>query len=221
MFNLLNVIDLGPDAAPDAADRMVHLLNGEAAALPGVVSALAGRTLPRALNGGHLMWRVAFGSEEDYWACRASSRWRSQIAPALSPATGVTLDSIAYHVDVSDVSAGRSGEGIWRCLVLSVTPNAPVEHVRQFEKDLLLMPSQVSAIRNWAFGHVASSEGHRRWSCVWEQEFDDIAGLEGEYMMHPIHWGLVDSWCDLECPQHIMDAYLIHAAFPIREAVIT
>ena len=139
----------------------------------------------------------------------------------VAPANGVTLDSIAYRVALADASAGRKSEGLWRCLVLSAEADASAEHMRLFEKDLLLMPSVIPAIRNWAYGRVVSSEGRRRWSCVWEQEFDDIAGLEGDYMMHPIHWGIVDSWCDLECPQRIMDPFLIHAAFTIREAVIS
>ena len=86
MFNLLHVIDLGKTASADSADRMVHLLTDESVSLPGVVSAKAGKTLPRALNGGHVMWRLGFPSEQDYWNCQASSPWRSKIIPALAPA---------------------------------------------------------------------------------------------------------------------------------------
>jgi hypothetical protein len=39
-------------------------------------------------------------------------------------------------------------------------------------------------------------------------------------MMHPVHWGLVDGWFDPECPQRIVDPFLIHAAFDIRQGVI-
>src|SRR3984957_1192153 len=108
MFNLLHVIDLGKTASPDATDRMVHLLTDEGVSLPGVVSAKAGKTLPRALNGGHVMWRLGFPSEQDYWNCQASSQWRSKILPALAPAEGVFVDSVAYRADQFDVSAGRS-----------------------------------------------------------------------------------------------------------------
>jgi hypothetical protein len=82
------------------------------------------------------------------------------------------------------------------------------------------MPSHVSVIKNWAMGHVIASEGRRRWTHVWEQEFDSVQGLEGEYMIHPIHWGLVDGWFDPECPQRVVDPFLIHAAMPIDTAVI-
>jgi hypothetical protein len=220
MFNLLHVIDLGKAASADAADQMVHLLTDECASLPGVVSAKAGKTLPRALNGGHVMWRLGFLSEQDYWNCQASSPWRSKIIPALAPFEGVFIDSVAYRADQSDVSAGRSREGIWRCLVLAVDTKAPYEHVRQFEQDMLLMPKYVPSIRNWALGHVVSSQGRRRWTHVWEQEFDDITGLERDYMAHPIHWGLVDGWYDPECPQRIVDTLCIQGAFAIDEALI-
>ena len=39
-------------------------------------------------------------------------------------------------------------------------------------------------------------------------------------MLDPIHWGLVDGWFDPECPQRIVDPFLIHAAFAIKSAVI-
>jgi hypothetical protein len=67
---------------------------------------------------------------------------------------------------------------------------------------------------------VVASSGRRSWTHVWEQEFDDVAGLEGPYMLDPIHWGLVDGWFDPECPQRIVDPFLIHAAFAIKQAVI-
>jgi len=78
----------------------------------------------------------------------------------------------------------------------------------------------VQSIRNWTLGAVVASGGRRRWTHVWEQEFVDVSGLEGEYMVHPVHWGLVDGWFDPECPQRIVDPMLIHAAMDISGAVI-
>lgn len=221
MFNLLKVIDLGPKGSADAADQMVKFLAEESSSLPGVLSFNAGKTLPHALYGGHLIWRMVFASEQNYWHCQASPTWQSKIIPALAPAAGVFVDSAAYYSHWSDTSAGRNSEGIWRCLVLAVDPNASQAQVREFERDMLLMPSHVSAIRNWSLGHVVSSEGRRTWTHVWEQEFDDLAGLHGEYMAHPIHWGLIDGWYDPESPKRIVDIVcIIHAAFATGEPVI-
>lgn len=219
MFNLLKVIDLDPGLPATEEEHLLKVLAESGESLPGVKAARASKTLPRALNGGRLMWRLVFNSEHDYKACLLSKQWRTKIAPVLAPARGVSVDSVAYQPAFWRTSLRRRG-GIWRCLVLSVEANARAEDVRQLEKDLLLMPEHVSTIRNWALGHVVSALGRRRWTHVWEQEFDDVQGLEGEYMMHPIHWGLVDGWFDPECPQRIVDPFLIHAAFAIEETVI-
>ncbi|MDG2004044.1 MAG: Dabb family protein, partial [Novosphingobium sp.] len=180
----------------------------------------AGPTLPRALNGGHLMWRVTFASEDHHWAALVSEAWRSSVLPLLAPEDGISADRISYRPGLKDVSDGRGQPGIWRCLVLSVDAGTSADTIRQFERDTASMPQHVSTIRNWSMGHVVAHEGRRNWTHVWEQEFDDLGGLEGEYMTHPIHWGLVDGWFDPECPQRIVDPLLIHAAMDVTEAVI-
>jgi hypothetical protein len=211
------VIDLGPQASEDAAQTLRDRLASAAGALSGVRSYVVGKTLPRALNGGHLMWRATFATEADYWTCAASKEWRTTIEPLLAP---FLIDNTLYRTGFSDSSAGRRRPGIWRCLVVSVDAGTASDTIRQFEKDLLLMPTFVKAIRNWALSPVILASGRRRWTHVWEQEFDDVAGLEGEYMLHPIHWGLVDGWFDPECPQRIVDPLLIHASIDITAAVI-
>jgi hypothetical protein len=220
MFNLLQIIHLDGSDSTTSAHSLVAHLTGAGESLPGVLAAHAGPTLPRALNGGQLMWRLRFNSEQDYRACVSSALWRSQVLTALNSERGVCVDSIAYRIDFSHSTGARSREGIWRCLVMSVDANARVEDVRQLQRDLLLMPQLIPSIRDWALGHAVSTRGRRRWTHVWEQEFDNLRGLEGDYMMHPVHWGLVDGWFDPECPQRIVDPFLIHAAFDIRQGVI-
>jgi hypothetical protein len=219
-FNLLSVIDFAPDAAKGAADRLVALLAERGPALPGVRSSAAGRTLPRALNGGEVLWRVAFASERHCWHAYASKAFQEAIMPALSPAQGAIVDWMAYDADHFDVGRSQGKTGLWRCLCIAVDDGTPAPQIRQFERDLLEMPGPVQSIRNWTLGAVVASGGRRRWTHVWEQEFVDVAGLEGEYMVHPVHWGLVDGWFDPECPQRIVDPMLIHAAMDISGAVI-
>jgi hypothetical protein len=217
MFNMLKVVDLGPAASADAAQALCGRLASAGAALPGVRSQAVGKTLPRAINGGHLMWRATLATESAYWACVASPEWRTTIEPLLAP---FSINSVSYGTGTSDCSAGRQRKGIWRCLVVSVDAGTAAGTIRQFERDLLLMPTFVKAIRNWALSPVILAGGQRRWTHIWEQEFDDVAGLEGEYMLHPVHWGLVDGWFDPECPQRIADPWLIHASIDISSAVI-
>jgi hypothetical protein len=215
MFSLLHVIDAARD---ETVEALLHLIEDTAPVLPGVQASIAGRTLPRALNGGKLLWRMAFASEADCKGCFASPAFQSEIIPALATAHGVTVDWAAYRAHFHDVSKPKGG--IWRCLVFAVDAGTPSATVRAFERNLLLMPAHVSAIRNWALGEVVIGGGQRRWTHVWEQEFDDVGGLEGEYMTSPIHWGLVDGWFDPECPQRIVDPHLIHAALDIDRPVI-
>lgn len=220
MFNLLHVVTLPAGGSAGAPDHAAAALAHAGRSLPGAINSVAGKTLPRDLNGGSLMWRVSFATEADHWAALASQQWRRVVEPLLYAGNGVYFDRISYRQSLSDTSAGRSQPGIWRCLVLSVDAGTSGAVIRQFEKDTARMPEHVPAIRNWSLGHVVARQGRRHWSHVWEQEFDDVAGLEGEYMMHPIHWGLVDGWFDPECPQRIVDSLLIHAAFAIEDAVI-
>jgi hypothetical protein len=219
VFNLLQVINLG-HRAPTAPAGLLGMLNDIGPRLPLVRAARAGLTLPRALNGGQLMWRLSFASEQDCWSCLESQTWCTSIAPVLSTESGANVDRVQYSMDFCDVSRGRNRNGIWRCLVLAVDPCADIRDVRQLERDLMLMPAHVASIRNWALGRARCSQGRRRWSHVWEQEFDSVEDLEGEYMANPIHWGLVDRWFDPECPERIVDPHLIHAAFAIDTAVI-
>jgi hypothetical protein len=219
-FNLLSVIDFASDAGDGATDRLVALLAEHGPALPGVQTSAAGRTLPRALNGGQVLWRIAFGSEQQCRHAHASSGWQEAIMPALSPAQGAIVDWMAYDADHVDAGRSQGKAGLWRCLCVAVDDGTPAREIRQFERDLLEMPGRVSAIRNWTLGAVVAGGPPRRWTHVWEQEFVDVSGLEGEYMVDPVHWGLVDGWFDPECPQRIVDPMLIHAAMDIRGPVI-
>jgi hypothetical protein len=220
MFNLLHVVTLPPQASREEIGDLAARLAQAGAGFDGVLNSVANPTLPRDLNGGSLMWRMTFATEDEHWAALGSRQWQADVAPLLSPTNGVSFDRVSYRPGLKNTSPGRTKPGIWRCLVLAVDAGTPADTIRQFERDTASMPEHVSAIRNWQLGAVMASAGRRRWSHVWEQEFDDIAGLEGEYMTHPIHWGLVDGWFDPECPQRIVDTLLIHAAMDIDEAVI-
>jgi len=218
MFNLLHVINLG--AAADDAPAIAAQLGEAGKALLGVVTCVAGATLPHAFNGAHILWRIGFATEHDHWAALSSARWRETIEPHFDRARGVTFDRIAYRSHCSDTTKRQQTNAVWRCLVLSVDAGTAAGDIAQFEKDLMVMPDHVPAIRSWALARVSASTGRRNWTHVWEQEFDDIAGLEVDYMLAPVHWGLVDGWFDPECPQRIVDPFLIHAAIPIDGAAI-
>jgi len=41
--------------------------------------------------------------------------------------------------------------------------------------------------------------------------FSDADGIMGAYLMHPIHWAVVDQWFDPECPQFIVRDRVCHS----------
>jgi hypothetical protein len=68
---------------------------------------------------------------------------------------------------------------------------------------------------------VATVEGPKIFTHVWEQEFDSIDGFTGEYMQHPLHWGLIDSYFDAEYPHYVADPYLVQVVGEIDGPIIT
>lgn len=217
MYVLLSVIHCHTSADASVESLLTRIRRARDR-LSGVHASHAGRTLPRAINGGHILWRLAFLTEGDCAACLASDTWQQELA---SPLRDQGLDQIGYYSTFLNAKPARDRPGIWRCLALAVEPGADRKSVRQMENELLLMPKFVSSIGSWSLGRVAVSRGARVWTHVWEQEFDGVEGLEGEYMLHPIHWGLVDRWFDPECPERIVDPHLVHAAIPIDGPVIS
>jgi Stress responsive A/B Barrel Domain len=69
----------------------------------------------------------------------------------------------------------------------------------------------VPAIRAWQLSRVDDAIGTSRWTHVFEQEFGDVDGLMGPYLMHPIHWAVVDRWFDPECPEVIIRDRVCHS----------
>lgn len=42
----------------------------------------------------------------------------------------------------------------------------------------------------------------------------------GDYMKHGVHWGLIDGWFDIECPQRMVDLALVPSVGNIDRSVI-
>jgi hypothetical protein len=221
MLNFLIVIDINPEASQLLEAEILAVLQKSAHGLRGVKSSRVGKTLPRSLNGGQILWRVEFSTEAEFWHCLSSPPWQTVIEPALSPGRGILTDRVAYRVAFSGDEQREGRTGIWRFLLRAIEPYATKADFQIIERNAHLMPSHVSAIRSWASGNVIWAAGRRRWSHIVEQEFDSVAGLEGEYMSHPVHWGYVDGFYDPESPTRIFDPFLIHAAMSIDEPIIS
>jgi hypothetical protein len=154
-------------------------------------------TLPGVYNGGDLL------------------RKAESLAAAALPDPKAGQPQIA-HADSAVYGAGESGgawnaPGIYRVLLLAVKPATEAGAVERFEREMLAMPRYIRSIKAWRLSRVAQASGARRWTHVWEQRYDDLDGLTGEYMLHPYHWARVDRWFDPEHPDWIVDPHLCHS----------
>ena len=146
---------------------------------------------------------------------------------ALEPGSDARLADVPGAVDVVAFGervggASRAPEisnGIKRTLLLRVLPETPPDVIDDFELDLLGMPQYIGAIRSWRLSRVESSHGG--WTHCWEQEYEDVSGLQRDYMNHPYHWAHVDGWFDAEDPKCIVGPELVHVYYEIESSILT
>lgn len=175
----------------DEADARIAALATDAAAAPGVQHCSGGVDLPGSTGG----LGAAFDLTGDLAPDGALSNLPGEVdVAALAP--------LASHI----VPLEQSGR-VKRTLLLTVRAGTPAAVVEQFEADLVAMPAHIDAIKSWSLSRV---EGESRWTHAWEQEFADVDGLNGDYLLHPYHWTHVDRWFDSEVPGSIVEPQIAH-----------
>jgi hypothetical protein len=206
VFTVLRSLTLNDGTEADR-ERLAARLAEAGEALPGVIRSVACAMAPYGvINAGHLVWRLHLRYESDHFTVMNSVEWKRTIAPLLENVTLQTM--IGFH-RTRGRAESKLGKRIWRALVLRVENNAPIEHVRELERDLSLFPVYIDAIRNWNLSRITICEGDKDWTHIWEQEFDTKEGLMVDYMEHPIHWGWGDRWFDIEFPDQIVDPFVL------------
>ncbi len=190
-MNRIDLIQLRPGMRADEP-----LMQSLRRSLPAAAQILLQPTLPGVYNGGDLMLRL-----RGFDAATSGAPFGQDAIDR--------VDSVTY----ADGEGGGdwNGAGIYRALLLAVKPAIADATVKRFERELLAMPRYISSIRAWRLSRVAQASGARAWTHVWEQRYDDLDGLTGEYMMHPYHWARVDRWFDPENPDWIVDTHLCHS----------
>ena len=198
MFNRIDLIHLPPGLA--AAEREPLLRTLREAAMQGPECMLQ-PTLPGVYNGGDYLWRQR----------GAQPPFRTVAVQALlsQPHRVAQVDSVAFRD--GEEGGNWSGPGVYRALLLSVKSSACADALARFEREVLAMPRYIPSIRAWRLSRVTQAAGARRWTHVWEQRYDELAGLNGPYMLHPYHWAWVDRWFDPESPDWIVDTHLCHS----------
>jgi hypothetical protein len=205
--------------------RLVTLASGatqrplaEAAQQDGAVRTLLAPTCPGVYNGGDLIWRSEYRDESHWRAAESGERFRRAAALLADPAHVSHVEQVTF---AAGPRGGRSPErGLYRVALFSATRSPTPERLARFAAETTAMPRHVRSIRSWQLATPASASGSRAWTHVWEQEYDDLAGLSGPYMLHPCHWGQVDRWFDPEDPDWLIDTFLCHSFCETRAPVI-
>ena len=188
------------DVVADERERVLVSTRSRAEAI-GARFHLVEPTLPGSRNGGDILIHLRFDFRHE-WLTVASSFADALDEPAVTRINGVSYPGIMT----------RSADGtVYRTLLLRVSPEARADIVTHFEDDLRSMTRFIPAIRAWQLSRVDEAIGDSQWTHVFEQEFSDVDGLMGPYLLHPIHWAVVDRWFDPECPDVIIRDRLCHS----------
>ncbi|WP_067544313.1 Dabb family protein [Nocardia crassostreae] len=174
-----------------------------AAAAPGVWHCSAGIDLPGSTGGLGMAWDLTGDTDP---------------AVALPDLPG-RVDAVRLTPIASHLEPLPEPQRVKRTLLLTVRSGTPDEVVEQFESDLMAMPTHIAAIQSRSLSRIT---GDSRWTHAWEQEFADVDGLNGDYLLHPYHWTHVDRWFDPEIPTSIVKPDIAHlyrlAATPVLGA---
>ena len=194
---MYSVVRLAETAERDA---MVDRLRGSDF---GAARTLVEPTLPGVRNGGDVLVHLRF-ADRDARTDAVEKLDRLLDHPAVRHCNGATYTGTAHP--------GAEGEAtVYRTLLLRVREGTDDATVRRFEDDLRLLPRYVRTIHSWQLSRVEDAVGASPWTHVFEQEFTDLDGLMGPYLMHPIHWAHVDRWFDPECPDMIVRDRVCHS----------
>lgn len=204
MFSVVNLIDLAPDAGRSDRDRLLVTLR-EAASHAHAERVLVESTLPGVRNGGDILMHLRFASPGE-WGSVAALFNDVLDDPAVGHINGATYTGSPVRTNWS-----TSPGGIYRALLLKVTPGTDEATLTRFESDLRSLPQYVRTITDWQLSRVERAIGASQWSHVFEQHFTDVEGLTGPYLLHPIHWAYVDRWFDPECPDVVVRDRICHS----------
>ncbi len=200
------------DVAEDARDRLLgelRLAAGAAKAPRWVVQP----TLPGARNGGDVLVHLRFPAQDEWH--RAQARFDEVLGgPSVTRINGANYSG-------EPTRCGDNPGTVYRALLLRVAPETEPATVARFEHELSLMPRYVSTIRAWQLSRVAEPTGVTAWTHVFEQEFSDVDGLMGPYLMHPIHWAVVDRWFDPETTEVIVRDRVCHSFCAVTAPVLS
>jgi hypothetical protein len=199
MYSVTRLLDVG-EADRYRVQEALQRLAGQC----GAARHLVAPTLAGSRNGGDLLVHLRFDSAQD-WSSVADRFDAVMQHPAVTRVNGVGYHGLAQAIP------DRSPGTVYRTLLLRAAPGTDADTLARFEADLRLLPRYVSTIGAWQLSRPDHTVGASPWTHVFEQEFTDADGIMGAYLMHPIHWAVVDQWFDPECPKFIVRDRVCHS----------
>lgn len=199
MYSVTRLIDVAMGDRECVRDSLEHL-----ARRSGAHRHLVAPTLSGSRNGGDLLLHLRF-ADVAQWTGMAEEFETALADPAITRVNGAGYTGFPTAID------GRSAGTVYRALLLRVQPDCDQKHLSRFEEDLTRLPAYVSTISAWQLSRPDHTVGSTGWTHVFEQEFSDADGIMGAYLMHPIHWAVVDRWFDPECPDAIVRERVCHS----------
>jgi len=197
MYSVIRLLDV----VEGDRGRALGAVSGAAAAT-GARHQLVEPTLPGVRNGGDILVHLRFDTE---------GQWRSVETDFAAMLTDPAITRVNGACYSGEASRGAQAGTVYRALLLRVLPGTEAHVVDRFEDELRLMARYVNTITAWQLSRVDEPVGTSEWTHVFEQEFTDVDGLMGPYLMHPIHWAVIDRWFDPECPDVIIRDRVCHS----------
>lgn len=217
---LISLIDFRAGATPAEKAALVERVRQLSALASRTAASFVASDLPPNRNGGDVILRLEFASEADCAALLASAEWQEADAGLRSEPGLGGIETLTFTPTVFGERGEEQRGGLYRLLVLALAEGTPAALRERFEAEMAAMPDHVGTILRWNFGRVTRSGSRHRWDYVWEQEFADLAGFRGEYMLHPYHWGVIDPWFDSENPVRIVQPYVCNSFSAIDAPVM-
>lgn len=206
MFNVTRLIDV----ESGDGDRLLYRLRTLAES-SGALRWIVEPTDSGSRNGGDILAHLRF-ADQPAWRIAEPQFTAVLDDPAITRINGATYQG-------NPIGAGRPGS-VYRTLLLRVQPDTTPETLARFEAELKSMAKYVTTICAWQLSRVSDATGATAWTHVFEQEFTDVAGLIGPYLMHPIHWAVVDRWFDPETTDVIVRDRVCHSFCATDRAVL-
>ena len=220
MYRRIALVHLQPDASPQDVAVFERELRDVGERIAGLTHAHLGRHFPNTVGGGDYTWDLAF---IDRTHCPS---WLDQLRDAdyadIFTKLVARTDAVQFESTNAHIGEATITDFVKRTLFLEVDRSTPPDKAREFDRVLTGMPRYIDAIRNWAYHRVDDdfTVGPRRWTHVWEQEFQELSGLRVDYMVSPYHWGYVDTWFDPESPHRVVAPGVAHVYCPAAASVL-